>query len=400
MSPDYVEIELPNSEPLSATQSSTASTILSLTKKSGMAIAQGTKTVIVAEGTSFICSNALYSLLMTIFAGYPSIAPSVAKELAKYQIPAVAIPVVIIASLHELKVNGSELPARLVTSVTNGLGMATFSIPIAMQLITRIVQIIKDESRDTPVWISNGLADTVIAGCGLVGICQAIQIYFHKINADSPDQERSLLNKFTTNKFMIVVFAMMNSASAFHAATFQLMKLLELDTTSLVNYYTRMGVTFTAGLVGGVCLGRANPQTRMDAKIFNALASLAKLAALGIAFTDTFYRSPSAELVFGEEVIDEQTWLWSVIIPSIPMIILLLQFAGLQGPKLWKALSEIVTNIVTCCERDNKESDVIPLQDNYSVNSDILVKYSAIANSNPVLEESIDEKELNKSNVL
>jgi hypothetical protein len=353
---------------------------LGVVKKGGLGLLNAGKTIVVSEGVAFICSNAVFDLLTTICGGYPTLVANLAKQFAKYQIPAVAIPVVLIAALRDIKFRGSEEPYRLVMAAMSGLGLTTFTIPMAMELVTRVTQILDHESRNAPVNISNAFAGFIEGVCGVAGILQAIQTYYKQINAISGEAEKSRLNKLMTHSVSNVIFGALNSGSGVHAAVFALMKLFEVHTADPVPYYTRMGITFFAGAAGAVALGGAHPENRKSAKIFEGLLNLVKLSALGLTFVETFYLSPHARDVFGEEVIDEQSLLWSVIIPSIPAIILLLQFAGLQGPKLMKALSHVVSNIIACCKTENAENQ--PLLLNEEAQSRVTV-----ISSNPDIEE-------------
>ncbi|MDP1604487.1 MAG: hypothetical protein Q8M03_14620 [Legionella sp.] len=379
--PNDIESESPSDLPLA--RSSGASILLGLAKTGGRGLTHATVTVVISESVSFFGSYALYGLLTTVFAGEPTIAASVARDLAKYQVPAVAIPVALVAALHQVEF-GSKVPYRVISAATNGLGMTSFSIPMIMQLVTRIVQIVKKESRNTPVWITDSEALGVIGGCSVVGLAQALQTYFQLYNADVSArnehavvpainvENKSFLNRLSTNQTMIVLFAMMNSASAFHAGAFQLTKLLGYDTSGLVEYYTRVGITLTAGLAGGIILGRANPEKRVDAKLFNLLQNLIKLSTLGIGIASLFYLSPNAEVIFGKDVIDEQTWLWLAVIPSETGIILMLQM--------------IVFMINLCRQHKSEEEEPLLITDS-SINSESPLRALSLFNNSENLEK-------------
>lgn len=294
------------------------------------------KTVGHSEMTAFISSNATFSLLSTIFAGYPTIARQVIKELAKYQIPAVAVPIAIITALHSLNVKHTKVPYRLVKSLMGAVGMTSFFAPLMMEMITRIIQIVEKESRSSPVWISNEGAAVIIGGCTAVGLLQAMQTYFLDIKAEYPEQPESCLSKATTNKGLRLALGAVNVASATYGAILASEKLLDINTESTAAYYSRSTITLLMGVIGAIILGNDESHSKLGTKRFLKGISLTQLYNLALAFIGTFLLSPAADSVFGNGVVKEQIWLWPVVIPLLISLLI-----GVNG----------------CIQRDLKENN-------------------------------------------
>lgn len=322
------------------------------------------RTMGIPTSKSFMFSNALNDLLLSIFAGYPELVPKIAKMSAKYQMPATAIPIVLLGVLHELKINGTKTTQNVIVAATGGLGLAAFSIPMIMELITGIVDLIKNQPRSSDVQIPNWTAGLIMGACSVLGLAHSFQTYYLKINAQNPLQPKSRINELMTSEVALILFAALNSACGFHGAALATMNLVPSAPGSnipfaqeTIPFFTRIGITGTAAVLGGLAGASADSDSHLGVQVFDFCLEGAFLVALGIGYAEKYYISPNAEKVFGHEVIKEQTWLWSAVVPLIPTVFLMLQLLGLKGPELWQAAITTFANMMNYFRQASPQPD-------------------------------------------
>lgn len=326
--------------------------------------AAGAKRLVLPAGAGFGSSNALFFLLSTIMGGSPKLLPKVQKLLAEYQIPAVAATYATLGALDAVGVESVKVPNRIALSSMDGLGVATFTLPMFMEILTRFIQLSHHEPRNSNVEIPDWSAALVITSCCLLGLLQAMQSDCLKRKADNPDAEESVL----THPYMLTASAAVKSASSLHSITLafmemaQFLKLSQLTPQSDLEYYLRWGITLGGGAVGGYILGRPNPEQRTEAKYFNYALSSSQLFTLCLAFAATFYLSPNAEKTYGD-VVEEQTVLWVGIIPILVTMINLVQYLWAESPALLNRFVDDFNNYLDSIplEEDQEEGEELRL---------------------------------------
>lgn len=336
----------------------------------------GTKRWVMPFGAGFVSSNALFDLVSTVMRGSPDLLPKAQKIMAEFQIPAVAATYATLGALDATGVEIVKVPNRILLSSMDGLGVATFTLPMLMEILTRFIQLIEHEPRNSDVEIPDWSAALMITSCCLLGLLQAMQSDCLKRKAEHPDAKESVL----THPYMLTASAVMKSASSLHSITLafmemaQFLNMSQLTPQSDLEYYLRWGITLAGGAVGGYILGRPNPEQRTDARYFNYALSASQLFTLCLAFAATFYLSPTADKTYGD-VVEEQTVLWVAIIPIFVTMINLVQCLWVKSPALLNRFIDDFNNYIDSIplEPDQEEGEEMRLTStippSYSTNS-------------------------------
>lgn len=293
----------------------------------------------------FIASRALFGLVMTTAGGYPEAVPAVARALSRYEMPLVAGPMTLASSLHAAGVESLAVPNRVAMSATSGLSVTNFTLPMLMEIITLIVQALKNEPRTADVQIPNWAAWPVILACLALGILQSIQNDYLITNKADPERIKSTLNRFATHPLIQALSAIVDTASNIHSLIMCSMIAAGVNPEANVEFYTRMGGTFGAGVAGALIFARPDRESRLDAIWTRRLLNVTALTSLSMSFLNTYYLSPNAVDVLGQSVIDEQTALWSTLL-ALPTLILMLQLLGLKGPALWESITNMANELL------------------------------------------------------
>ncbi|MGQ3891923.1 hypothetical protein [Legionella sp. CNM-4043-24] len=338
--------------------------------------------LVMPSGSAFVAANALYGMVVTIMRAYPKSLPAAARGMARYEMPAVAAPMVLMGSLKEAGLDSLRVPHRVAMSAMSGLSVTNFVIPMTMEFITLVIQAIKGEPRSADVQISNWAAWPVVLACMAMGLLQSVQNDFLITNKENPGREKSRLNRFSTHQVTQTVSAILDAASNIHNLTMSAMVAAGCDTEADMPFYTRTALTFAAGAAGGIIMGRPERETRLDALYFGRLLNVTGLTSLLMSFTGTFYVSPNAVSVLGQSVIDEQTALWSAVL-ALPTLVIMLQLLGLKGPALWQSITDTLSRLIEYFQTP-RQVDEIP-EAIYNVDD---LSYDSASDSSP--EDDLD----------
>ncbi|RUR19024.1 hypothetical protein ELY21_05730 [Legionella sp. km535] len=355
------DIELAEYQP-----ESEQSSVLSGIRQLGV---EGTRRFVMPVGAGFLSANAMFELFVTVLQGYPNLVPQMKKILAEYQIPAVAATYATLGALDAVGVSEVKETNRVALSIMEGLGATTFSLPMTMEILTRFIQLIEGQPRNSDVFIPNWSAVIIITFCGMLGVIQSMQSDCLKTNAADPDSEQSTINEIVTHPFMLTASAIMKTAASIHGVTVAFMDLAQVDTQADLEYYLRWGITLAAGAIGGYVLGRPNPEERYDAIILNRTLTVAQLFTLCLAFAGTFYLSPDAEKTYGD-VVEEQTLLWTAMIPVLVTMINLFQYLWVVSPSLINKFENVFNQYLepVLTEPEQNENQELALYSEHSIN--------------------------------
>lgn len=284
------------------------------------------KTVGRSEGLAFWGAITLYQLMSMIAEGFTDKTVDLERNFARYQIPAIAIPTTLVASLHHSGLPKVNEIYRLMVSILSGSGSAAFNLLLSMEVITVIFRAIDSALKGNQVDISDALAWSDIAFCGVTGLGESLQVYYEQWNEANPETEPNLVNRVMTSRPMKGVYGGLNAAAAFHAASFVLMSALNSN-SKLINtaseFYTRLAITLAAGIAGGYLLSLEDANERISAKAFKASVTLMQVLCLGF-FAAGMYFLPEPLNTFGFDLRLEQLILWFLAEPLLSMVTALL----------------------------------------------------------------------------
>lgn len=294
---------------------------------------------------SSVCGISVYSLLMNIFYGKPEIVAQVADILAQYQVPAVVVPVALIVALHGVGVEKLETVERMARASISALGVASFFIPLSMAAISEMIRLFKDQPADSPVYISSGLAATIIGTCFTVGGIKFIQNNFLLLQDENPSHEISKLEKIATHKAMTILFEMITLSSTFHAASYLTQGIRGVDMGEQRYTLVRTGAA-AAGALVGLIPGIA-PHTIPGKAI--SVANIGLLLYVLVTNLYFLFTSPTSQAVLGEDTL----LMLEVLMAStfaLPTLLTALKVAGMGTSQLLEIGLEQVKKVMEFLE--------------------------------------------------
>lgn len=279
-----------------------------------------------SEGLAFWGAITLYQFMSMIAEGFTEDTVDLERNFARYQIPAVAIPATLIASLHHSGFPKTDELYRVLVSTLSGSGSAAFNLLLSMEVITVIFRAIYSALKGQQVDISDALAWSDIAFCGLAGLGESVQVYCQQGNEANPQDERTLVNRVMTSRAMKSVYGGLNAASAFHAVSFILMSALNSSSkqiNSASEFYTRLGITIAAAIAGAYLINLDRADHPISSRVFSTSVMLMQTICLAF-FAVGMYFLPVPENTFGLDLRLEQLLLWLLVEPLLSIVTALL----------------------------------------------------------------------------
>lgn len=280
------------------------------------------KNIMRSEGLAFWGAITLYQLMSTIAEGFTDQTVALERNFARYQIPAIAIPTTLVASMHHSGLAGINKLHQILVAALSGSGSAAFNLLLSMELITVIFRAVNSALKGNQVDISDALAWSDIAFCGLTGLGESLQVYYEQCNTQEPQALRHRLNRIMTSRTMRGIYGGLNTASAFHAASFVMMSSLNSNTKLIdgaPEFYTRLGITIASGVAGGFLYSHENANELLAANALKASVTLMQIICLAF-FAAGMYFLPEPRETFGFDLRLEQLILWLLVEPLLSII--------------------------------------------------------------------------------
>lgn len=312
-------------------------------------VAQGAKMIFTAGSQGFVLFNAANNVLGTILAGDPTIQ---ASRMTAAVLPVVlGVPTSVLSILRQMGVTAAESADQFSQALTVAIGSANFLMLLESQLITSGIreqeryngipsvyhnvtaylnalgntaclpyfnvtainatyygQNASDVNLVLPVCIPDwaGVLENVLPL--LLGACWGGQWAYMQWNKRCPDQPRSLMNRFLTHPVPLRTSASLAAASVLQGMDYLVTTAVGSDPNAAVNAWSRYAVT-AMGLIVGALFAK-NP---MAQELFRYLS----LSTVFTGWLLTYFISSEAPAIYGQAVIDEQLFLWTLVVPVL-----------------------------------------------------------------------------------
>lgn len=351
--------------------------------------ANSLKRTLIAEAHGFALSSTGSSVLNNFLLGFPSV--DIRRPLAMIASPGIGLLTSGLSVLRQMEVPRTEGPDRAMQAATVGVSGADFLMLLLSQIITSSIRAsqshmaghhgpYQNSSQFTEALFNSSCASLFHginstlghagslqefnrSGSGFVlpvcepdwaaalentlavsiGLLWSVQFYCMQQNARCPDAPLSRMNQILTHKALLTLSAGLGGASVAHGVTYLAEAMLGNPANTLESSI-RYAITGLGLLSGGFFYNN---------KRFEILSQGISMAAILISWIGTYFLSPEAKEVYGEDVIDEQAIFWSLL----PMLLMTIQLAG---PSLWHGA-------INCLNHPVLEGELTPL---ISINAD------------------------------
>lgn len=329
------------------------------------------KITLIAEAQGFALSNATVQVLNTFLAGIPGV--NIPKPLSMIGSPVIGTVTSFLSLLRQMDIPRAQAPDQVVQAATVGIAGTDFLMLLLSQFITSAIRSSQNDAlgHHGPYQNSTQFAEILFnhscaslfnstfgynethvnpadlqifnsTGTGLilpicepnwaaalenllaasVGLLWSAQYHYLQKNTREPFTAKSKMNQVLTHSAMIVASAGLGTASVLHGTTYLFQELLSNPQESMQSdiRYALTGLGFLAGAVFNT------------KKKFQLVSQGLSMTTLVLAWVAKYFISPEAKEIYGEDAIDEQAILWSLL----PMVLLMTQLLMNYGPGVWR----------------------------------------------------------------